>query len=362
MRAILRQEVERAGQFNRGGEYRAAQIDHLIAEAGAPIEIVHPKSRYGRKERLTALPALLRRAKGFSNCDFAAIQQWLGCYAHYAAAIEESASPGVLLLQRTYRWPAFFAALDRKIPIVAVVDALVTLWPGETGFFHTAFTPFTLQSEIELLSSCAELYCISREEQWLLANHGVGSHYLPYFPPPERVEELLRIRKDRTDTAPREDEFLICVVFGNSDVRQSYEQQLDMLTRLYPNGGPIFHVTGYGSEEVRELYRPPLFQFHGVTDSAAWNALLRRVNAFCVHGSRGLGALTRVTDMLLSGIPVVSNAIAARSALGLAGVQVYDTAEELRAALERPFLMPPVPERPLACERQFVEHLRGLIA
>jgi hypothetical protein len=236
------------------------------------------------------------------------------------------------------------------------------MWPGETDFFHTAFTRFTLKEEVELLASCADIYCISREEQWLLANHGIESHYLPYHPPDSRVAELLTIREARSKTPPSDNEFLICVVFGNSDVRESYERQAQLLTTMFPNGGPIFHVTGYGSEELRHLYSHPLFQFHGVTEPVAWDALLRRVKAFYAHGCRGLGALTRTVDMAIAGIQVISNGITARSAFNVDGVHVYDTPEELQKALEKPYEMPPVPERPFACEQQFVRHIRTLLS
>jgi hypothetical protein len=69
-----------------------------------------------------------------------------------------------------------------------------------------------------------------------------------------------------------------------------------------------------------------------VTDEALFE-LLAEARGLLVHQDRGAGALSRITEALVAGVPVIANRIAARSTRGYQGVSVYDTPEELRSLI-----------------------------
>ena len=91
------------------------------------------------------------------------------------------------------------------------------------------------------------------------------------------------------------------------------------------------------------------------------DALCASARAVIVYQQFGGGALTRIADMLLAGVPVLANAIAARSYHGCPGVYEYNAPEELAALLATDLPEPPLPVRPHAAERRFVETVRQLL-
>ena len=88
--------------------------------------------------------------------------------------------------------------------------------------------------------------------------------------------------------------------------------------------------------------------------------LKRRCRAICIHSQKGLGAVTRVPDMLLAGLPVLATPAAARSFLDLNGVHVYNSAAELRDLITSSLDVPSVPRRPEQLEDDFAEQLKAL--
>jgi hypothetical protein len=77
-----------------------------------------------------------------------------------------------------------------------------------------------------------------------------------------------------------------------------------------------------------------------------------KARALLVHYVPTPGALTRIPEALIAGIPVIANRHAARGYEALPGIHVYDTPADLvdLSAAELP--MPPIPPRPDA-ERRF---------
>ena len=67
-----------------------------------------------------------------------------------------------------------------------------------------------------------------------------------------------------------------------------------------------------------------------------------------------MGFLTRIPDMLVAGIPVIVNQIAARSTSGYSGVYSYQYPEELNLWLDKELPMPSLPEKPEYAEKAFI--------
>jgi hypothetical protein len=217
-------------------------------------------------------------------------------------------------------------------------------------------------TEIENLRLADAVFCISREEQWLLNNLGIKAGYLPYFPDEAREQSLLQEREARgRDARSSQPEFLICATRGNTDTVDSFREQVEWIQHAFPDDGPVFHVTGNQTESVREVWNDPRFVFHGTCSEDAFISLKRRCRAICLHSKQGLGAVTRVPDMLLAGLSVIANATAARSYLDMEGVHIYDTQREFAGLLRADLPMPPTPRRPVELEQEFLSCLTEIL-
>jgi hypothetical protein len=74
--------------------------------------------------------------------------------------------------------------------------------------------------------------------------------------------------------------------------------------------------------------------------------LLAGAKATLVHQPLATGALTRMAELLMSGLPVIANPIAARSTWHHQGVHVFEDEAELNALCAASLPMPPVPVVP----------------
>src|SRR5581483_3105248 len=168
--------------------------------------------------------------------------------------------------------PVAVAALARQGMTVAIVlPAINSLWLGRpnpvTGPYPNAF-----QAELNALKMADQVFSISREEQLLLNNFGVGARYLPYHPDPVREAGLLAERAGR---APQRREYLICATRGNTDTVDSFREQVAWIEAAAP-ADAVFHVTGHQTEPLREVWSGSRFRFHGTCPDDLFAAVKAR--------------------------------------------------------------------------------------
>jgi hypothetical protein len=120
-------------------------------------------------------------------------------------------------------------------------------------------------------------------------------------------------------------------------------------------------VAGFGTEQLRGLLDHTTYCLHGGVDEIKLNELIKSAGAVLVHQKAAVGTLTRIPEMLLAGVPVIANSIAARNHVRLDGVHIYETPEELFELLKRPLAEPALPERPARAEQRLGEVLRQWI-
>jgi hypothetical protein len=328
-----------------GGVWRRRQIDAILRRHGIEPVNLEPPPGLPFPQRLAR--ALVLKAKFGS--DVPTRRRPLGAaeysdrlYAHNAC--REGLLPAIVL--ESGAEPVAVAALKaRGLTVAVALPAINSLWLGRpnpvTGPYPNAF-----RAELHALQMADQVFSISREEQLLLNNLGVGARYLPYFPDEVRAAALLAERAGR---APQPREYLICATRGNTDTVDSFREQVAWIEAAAP-ADAIFHVTGHQTEPLREVWSGPRFAFHGTCPDDLFAEIKGRCAAVCIHQRAGLGALTRVPDMLLAGLAVVANGAAARSFIGTPGVHVYDTPRQMGALLAGEIPTPPPPPRPLELE------------
>lgn len=352
------QDTSQWSPHGNGGTWRRHQTDGILRRHGVePLDLESPPEvpMPVRVLRAFALKARFRGDIRWTRRSLGQAEYSDRFYSHNA---RRPGHAGVVLLESGAD-PVAIAALKRAgMRVIAVLSAINSLWRSRPNEITGPY-PGMFLSETRDLATIDGVFCISREEQWLLNNLGIAARYLPYYPDPNRTKALMAERAARPPavaTAPRE--FMICASRGNSDTINAFREQAEWICRATDPGDALFHVTGQQTEEIREIWADSRFVFHGTCSDDEFQAVKQRCAALCLHQREGLGALTRIPDMLISGLSIVANGPAARSFVGTAGVNLYDTPGQFRGLLERPLPTPPVPDRPVELEDAFFATLQ----
>ncbi len=356
--AVILNLPRNAGAVGRptGGTHRDRQVAELVAAAGLPAAelpgVRFEGRRWGRlRDGVLGSLRLDRRVPA----RYSEITRLGAYYAGYEHLVREHPAARVLVCQtiahlpglarfvRRHGWRVVVAPhdLERLAPVARQGRG----WP-------------LLLDEIDHLATADAVFCIAREERWLLRNLGVSADDLPYRPPADHAANLAAVRDRRRVGQPAG--LLVMGSAVHPPTRDGTRELLSWLRRCPPPAGEAVWVVGAGTEMFADGPLPPNAAVLGGVDEDRLAGLLTSARAVVAHQTWGTGGLTRIPDMLTAGVPVVANRIAARSAEELAGVHRYDSPDELAATLAGPLAVPPPPPGIGADERRFVATLRRL--
>lgn len=191
--------------------------------------------------------------------------------------------------------------------------------------------PYWLYEEIERLKLCDEVYAISKEETWLLQLFGVNAKYYPYYPPKVVELELLEIKKKRFARIPNEKkQYLILGSATNPPTRMGMQRLIDYFEQQ-KNVNYTIHVAGYNTETLS--VGGGAIVNHGTVSMEKLNELLITTDGIIIYQPTTSGALTRIVENRMAGIPIYANFGAARDFYNLSDVHVYNDIEELNNLL-----------------------------
>ena len=259
-----------------------------------------------------------------------------------------------------YFQPLFKKLLRLHIPVIAVCQNLEALSPRQVKKNRA---PGLFRDELKLLSQCRSVITISREEDVLLNNFGIRSIFIPYHPVEPILGRLLAIRETRKHSS--KEGILMVGTTRNPATREGvvraasywYQNCLDRAA------GKLI-IGGYKSES---FFDPRPFgssvDFRGTLTDEEMDRLLSRVKALLCYQESGAGALTRICEMLIAGVPVLANPHAARSYYHRKGVIEFRELDELGEALKQTDVFDgeiPLPQAPrispLSLEIQRILH------
>jgi hypothetical protein len=210
-----------------------------------------------------------------------------------------------------------------------------------------------LKLEVGTLKLADSVFAISAEEQIFLRNFGIEADYLPYYPPQRLIDFYSQIRDERKKV--EKDGLLI---LGSANNELTREGIIELISWIHLMGdkhvNPIT-LLGNQTESLVNALPYPWLKFCGTATQEELKQHLIETKAVLIHQRRGLGALTRIPEMLIAGIPIIANRVAARSATHFSGVHVYDCAEELHVLLNLSFTETSLPPPPMHAEQRFVQ-------
>ncbi len=231
--------------------------------------------------------------------------------------------------------PVYFPDLmehlvKQKIPVIAICHNIESLSRGQV---NEGKLMQLLDKEIGILRTADMVITISKEEDWLLNNLGLSSHFFPYFPVDPIQTRMDGIRERRITS--EQSGYLMMGTAHNIQTRYGMERLIQFWqeNRLEKTFGELW-ITGFGTETLL----PPREPKHGIEILGSLpdldlDRVLTKTKACICYQESGAGALTRIPELLLAGIPVVANNYAARTHSGTPGVIEFNRLEDLGQTL-----------------------------
>lgn len=150
------------------------------------------------------------------------------------------------------------------------------------------------------------------------------------------------------------------LLLGTFYNKPTFDGYVELLENIKRNTNIQINVAGFGSERLADLFKDQNIKIWGSVDKDTLKQLIISADYGIIHQQASSGALTRIPELILAGLPLLVNAHAARSNFDVSGLKIYNTYEELTDLLEAQPVMPPVLRRPVA-EQLFVNYLKTKI-
>lgn len=218
-----------------------------------------------------------------------------------------------------------FLIKKHKIRIIALPHNLESLVPERVSYLFGKRAPNWLTNEIEKLKIAESVFTISREEEWLLSLYQLPTHYLPYLPICSVIDEYKSLHKKRVAAK----NFLL---IGSATNPPTYLGMKKLINELEGQLDDIhINVAGFGTERLFEEH-PNLTNFNilGTLNTDELNAELTSCKAIIIFNIPSTGVLTKVSEFLIAGIPLILDAGSARSFYNINGLKIYNDMPELR--------------------------------
>jgi hypothetical protein len=353
-----------------GGGRRAHQIKTLVEKAGATFQSIldhpHPVPPMTAVHRIYSLldrqPLLRRLVRDI--CFW----RWTGAFVHSAYNLTRSSWLWALCLDRFPRMklaiiddplllsPLAKALKKRNIQYVAIVHNLESLASEQVAADYRL--PM-LERELMLLKDAILAITISREETVLLRNLGMAVCYYPYRPAAENMQRLAAIREKRIESPHRD-----VLLLGNAFNVATLVGMRQFLSKWNSHAGlsdTRLHVAGFGTEQISEQQPSshPVVM-HGSIAEENLEQLLIHVKGCVCYQPQGSGAMTKIQELIIAGVPVFANEQAARSYYNQPGVYIFEDMHQLEYLINNQGITPPSmhEQLPLAEERRLVDRIR----
>ena len=199
---------------------------------------------------------------------------------------------------------------------------------------HTSRILAAIRGEIRTLMLCDMVFTISFEDFWFFKQFLQPVYFLPYWPPEEVRRRAERVGQARQRGVPRR-----VLMIGtpqpvhrlSSIAAAEYLHVLGLPATIFASAANAAHVA---LPDLIRYVEPPV-------NDEAFEQLLVEAQCLVVCQSRGSGALTRIPEALLAGIPVICTAISARTYWSLPGVTAVNAMKDITPALISALPHPP---------------------
>jgi len=345
--------------FGHGGNKRTAQINELLADAGISFHEADLTNNVSSRNKLSLYLSGLNY-NGLQKIDHKG-KYAIGRYLKLFSAFVKEHKPDLFLWESTVEYNLLLAEVLYKhnVPVIAFPHNIESLVAGSKSVFSDKTSPHWLLEELKYLAYCEKNFTISKEEQWLLSNTGINASYLPYYPPRECAKYLLNIREKKTHLNRVNKKNIL--LLGTCHNKPTFDGYVNLLNYIKQIKGLNINVAGFGSEQLKSIFPEENIRIWGSVDNDVLQNLIIEADFGVIHQQASSGALTRVPELLLAGLPLLLNTHAIRSYHGIKGAKTYNSFEELTDLLDTAEPeMPPVMERSEE-EKNFIQYIKTRI-
>jgi hypothetical protein len=371
MKSVLTLSVFEGSKIGHGGQKRTQQIKDLVAASFPHQHIVFPMN-YHVGEKVSFRDKLVhsrrlrevRAASDYCRRTFSLDKMLIESHKfhvqdrsmdHYDPIFKQATT---IIWENNYQDFFYQPYLIKKKygkKLIACPQNIESLVPRRmSGWLGKSKLDY-LRQELEPFRVCDGVFTISEEDQWLFNLLDIKAKLLPSFPTNSLMKENLELRYARKKKA-QDDFFLILGTVGNPPTRTGLARLLAELQSINATGDFRFKVAGYGTEVFREEFGAAKgMEIIGSVEQPELDLLMENCRAMIINQDYCPGALTKVPEILLSGIPVIMNTGASRSYKRMDGVYVYDSIAVLNRYLHSPLPIPAVPAVPADNYNSFIE-------
>lgn len=233
-----------------------------------------------------------------------------GFLSFYRQQIAELGKPAVCIVEH----PGFagIVSINQQLGIPTIIcaqnveslDGVAPLRSDQERETYQAALAFAY--EFRVLARCDYRFFISKVETGLVGGLGAPSHYYPYLPVGEIRNALEKTRAQRASSPAEKGLFLLLGTTGHTTTRHAFEWFLaNIRQRGLPSGARVV-VCGQGTESLLPAGAAlPHVELRGWVSQEELESLLQRVDAVLIPHTTGFGALTRLPEMALAGIPTI---------------------------------------------------------
>ncbi|MCU0549100.1 MAG: hypothetical protein MUC48_07110 [Leptolyngbya sp. Prado105] len=353
MKTIIVDTFFEADAMGHGGKRRTCQIAELIEQAGFTPTQFDRTILHSRASRIMAALKAVCNPKTYAfiaQYQLAIQKSWkaiafCGFQRHlYTCKLKQHTGHPILIWEATKNYVVPYVAQALGFKVIAFPQNIEALVKNQDQFLES------LAVELKALAAADIVFCISREEEWLLRLHGANAFYLPYYPPQPVLQQMLALREKRIHVEKQR--FLILGNADNPPTLAGMIEQMKWLKRARETIAFQVDIAGFGTEKLAENCQHEDFTLHGAVSAEQLEALLANCRAALVHQAPTSGALTRIPELLIAGVPIIANRNACRSTDQYSGVFCYESWEELVACMNQPLEIPEMLPRPVSAEDQ----------
>jgi glycosyltransferase involved in cell wall biosynthesis len=360
-KTVLRFSIFESNPGGHGGEKRTAQITEILEKSGISSEII-PKGLapldYSRVfwANFFALSFYFFQVMKITGFWFSPRKLFktirFGSQFKGVRNSNRNKKPNILIWESTRIEYSFIVPMFRKrgFKIVATPHNIESLVPGLNSGITDKSSPDWFMEEIKMLRKCDHVFAISREEVLILRQFKVKAKYLPYYPTNNTLNYLLSIRdnrgKKKYDPAEKK-KILMLGSAINTPTKEGMVDRINFFQRVDVKSYEVV-IAGYGTNQLEStLNKKDNVKFLGELAEAQLSDLLITTDILLVHQTATSGALTRIVEMLIAGIPVIANFESGRNYYGTNGLYIYNNDQQLIKYLEiSNYPVPEIPEKP----------------
>lgn len=361
---IVRYTFYKSDPFGHGGEKRSSQITQLLKECDIN-SIFIPKGYDKSIFRIRFFKNFFLLAKLYLKLSFIINTTFsfrkIFKQILWAASLNDIFA-GELYNSKLFIYETSKLTLAPLIPyykkkgfrVIGMPHNLESLVPGSESELTKMRSPNWLFEEIRFLKFFDTVFAISKEETLFLLQCGIKAEYLPYFPVDEVFRYLQEIRGIRIKKAGKTYGNRKLLMLGSAINPPTFIGMKDRILFLGEKKLSNWDilVAGFGTNVLREyIIENERIKILGELSDEELSELLCEVDLVLIHQPPTAGSLTRIVELLISGVPVLVNFSGARDYYGTNGIYVYYDDEQMLEYLSYDkYAIPDIPMKP---EREY---------